>query len=383
MTKDKKSHSVGIHEISFCIAMLFVSVLTIVQPLLLKRLFDNLSNRDIIIQAIVFYGASIILLLFFEYIHKISAAKISQRVTRRIRDRMTSSFLEDRHIDVNADLVATLNVDLNSNIKDFLESYYLNKLSIGVWFFSLLLYFAAIIYVDIAMAVLVVLTNVAVLLIPFITQKKTKILKNRLLLSLEAFNSKYFDVIRGINILKLTHAVLPQLKRIDRVSESNLSIQYTSDKYRNSVDVVIGAVSFAGTFSIILYGVIAITQQKLSIGAVFASIQFADLISLPLINLTSALHRLNGGKAIKERFDALYPPSHLPESVSKKLTSNTEAFEQLEMSNIAFSYSEDSEDVLRIDRLRIERGDKILLMGENGSGKSTLLKLLLIRNRVA
>lgn len=77
-----------------------------------------------------------ILLLFFEYIHKISAAKISQRVTRRIRDRMTSSFLEDRHIDVNADLVATLNVDLNANIKDFLESYYLNKLSIGVWFFG-------------------------------------------------------------------------------------------------------------------------------------------------------------------------------------------------------------------------------------------------------
>lgn len=49
----------------------------------------------------------------------------------------------------------------------------------------------------------------------------------------------------------------------------------------------------------------------------------------------------------------------------------------IELKNLSFRYREDSADVIKHLNLKINKGEKILIVGRNGAGKSTLVKLLM------
>lgn len=57
--------------------------------------------------------------------------------------------------------------------------------------------------------------------------------------------------------------------------------------------------------------------------------------------------------------------------------SNTQEFLDLEIKNVNFSYSKDSEKVLSNLNFKIQKGEKIAIVGPNGAGKTSLIKLLL------
>lgn len=57
-------------------------------------------------------------------------------------------------------------------------------------------------------------------------------------------------------------------------------------------------------------------------------------------------------------------------------TEHASAFESLEFKDVCFNYNEDAEILHRIS-LKINKGEKIAIVGYNGAGKSTLIKLLM------
>lgn len=62
---------------------------------------------------------------------------------------------------------------------------------------------------------------------------------------------------------------------------------------------------------------------------------------------------------------------------SKKYNEDFRTFSSIEMRNVFFKYPNDSKYVLKNLNLKINRGDKIAIIGESGSGKSTLVDLLM------
>ena len=53
-----------------------------------------------------------------------------------------------------------------------------------------------------------------------------------------------------------------------------------------------------------------------------------------------------------------------------------ESMEELELSNVSFSFGKFEDNVISDVDLRIEHGEKVAIVGKSGSGKSTLLKLI-------
>jgi ATP-binding cassette subfamily B protein len=111
-------------------------------------------------------------------------------------------------------------------------------------------------------------------------------------------------------------------------------------------------VLYSGTFLLLVHGIISLTD----------SISYSTVIN----------------RSIRYYFDILdYPHKHgyVKKGNLKKEKELPEGFE-IEFDNVSFRYPSATEYALRHLSLKINRGEKIAIVGQNGSGKTTFIKLL-------
>lgn len=74
---------------------------------------------------------------------------------------------KDESLVKNHDYLASINVDINTNIEDFINDYYINKLDIIILLINIFIYSFAIINLDFVLIVLILAPNIMTLLIPY------------------------------------------------------------------------------------------------------------------------------------------------------------------------------------------------------------------------
>lgn len=66
----------------------------------------------------------------------------------------------------------------------------------------------------------------------------------------------------------------------------------------------------------------------------------------------------------------------MPETEEEMNTEKELSFEELEIRNVSFRYPDSDTYVLKNINLKLQKGEKLAIVGENGSGKTTLIKLI-------
>jgi len=113
---------------------------------------------------------------------------------------------------------------------------------------------------------------------------------------------------------------------------------------------------------------ISIADFVLYFGAVTGFSDFIGRIVEDINEINGANIKMNDLRAFLDNTDAPEPDDPLPIPCGDDLS--------IEFKNICFSYSPDSEPVLKDFNLFISAGEKISIVGVNGAGKTTLIKLL-------
>lgn len=85
---DKK---VYLYSFLFCFSSVIVSIALIIQPLLLKKMFDNYKNINMMKQSVMLYGISILLIIVFEYLTKLSTVEISIGIKDSLRKSISNT----------------------------------------------------------------------------------------------------------------------------------------------------------------------------------------------------------------------------------------------------------------------------------------------------
>lgn len=370
-----KSNRTKLNSFLFCLSSLIVSLASIAQPLLLKKIFDNYTDINIIKEAVLSYGITIMVIIIFEYLSKVLTVKISVDIKENIRKSIVNNIQKDGYTSVTKKKQSEINVDLNTNIDSFIEAYYLNKLNIVMLLISLMFYGVAISRLDNLMVLVIFIPNIIVLLIPKMFSNKVSEKRNNIIETNENYNMKVLDFYSGINILKNLFVAPAYRSRLENESTKSIKAEKDFGILHAFIECAIGFISFMGLFLLLAYGTHKVIIGDITIGILMASFQFSELITLPMMNLTIALNTLTSGKEVMKRLNLRYGYSLIiTNSPSTKPEEEFTEFESINFNDFSFSYN--TEPIMNIESGTLKKGDKILITGENGCGKSTLMKLM-------
>ena len=142
------------------------------------------------------------------------------------------------------------------------------------------------------------------------------------------------------------------------------------------------ATNFAGMgqqvsqLGIVGFGVTQIIAGDMSMGALIASVILSGRTLAPLGQIGGLFGRIhNATTAFKTVNEFMKQNSH--EEDAAYFFPRTSIKGKIELSEVNFSYPEQSEPILKDINLSVSEGEKLAILGRIGSGKTTMLKLML------
>ncbi|MCB0117838.1 MAG: thiol reductant ABC exporter subunit CydD [Anaerolineales bacterium] len=219
-------------------------------------------------------------------------------------------------------------------------------------------------------------------LIPFfmiIIGKGAEVVTKRQYETLQLLSAHFLDSLQGLTTLKLFGQSKGQAKNIAKISE----------QYRDTTLSVL-RITFLSALALEMLATIstAIVAVEIGFRLLYRSMDFQPALFLlilapefymPLRALGARFHAgMNGTTAAKRIYEILDTPIRDTRYLEEDIRySNLDRISNIELSNISFTYPNETAPALQNIDLKIDRGQHIALVGKTGAGKSTLVQLLL------
>src|SRR6266540_240372 len=188
-----------------------------------------------------------------------------------------------------------------------------------------------------------------------------------------AINAFLQEHISGMSTVQLFNREEREMEKFDELNVRHRDANIDSIFYYAVFYPVIELIQTVGIALIVWYGGGQVIRNTLSVGALIAFFQYAQRFYEPISDLSEKYNILQAAMAASERiFKLLDTPVHIKDE--GMLT--VDHFDSLEFRNVWFAYN--GEDwVLKNVSFRVDRGDRVALVGHTGAGKTTVTALLL------
>ena len=188
-----------------------------------------------------------------------------------------------------------------------------------------------------------------------------------------AINAFLQEHISGMSTVQLFNREEREASKFDDLNQRHRDANIDSIFYYSVFYPVIELIETIGVALIVWYGGGKVIQGTLSVGALVAFFQYSQRFYQPISDLSEKYNILQAAMAASERIFKL-----LDTPVKIEDTGETAVGEvrSIEFRNVSFAYNE-PEWVLKDVSFRVERGQRIALVGHTGAGKTTVTSLLL------
>ncbi len=284
--------------------------------------------------------------------------------------RMDMNFYEKNH---SGEVLKILNQDANS-LKDsyFSHIYWVTgRLVTGVTSIVAMLFYSPVLaVVSVSFCLVTVWVSIRI-------NKQIKQMDKEIQVKVTRLSARLSDILAGFTLLKMYDGGSIVVDSFHRENE-----QATDDeKRRVGKAAVLEMVSFLlgilASFGTIAVGAILVAHGKMDYGTVMAVVSLQMGVATMVQRFGSAVSIFSASLVKAGRvFDFLELDGEECFGEEKPAIERMSDGAALEIDSLEFSY-DGERDVLHDFSLSVQKGEKIMIMGESGCGKSTLLKLIM------
>ncbi|MCF8240545.1 MAG: ABC transporter ATP-binding protein/permease [Melioribacteraceae bacterium] len=208
----------------------------------------------------------------------------------------------------------------------------------------------------------------------FLFRKKVREAYRDVRYHLARLNSYMQEHITGMNIVQVFSKEDDELKKFSGINADHKKANVDSIFYYAIFFPSVEILSSAAFALIIWYGGGQVIQESMTIGVLFAFIQFTEMFFRPIRDLSEKYNIMQTAMASSERiFKLLDNKSIIEEPEVPKRPSEING--EVEFVNVWHEYNQD-EPVLKNVSFKINPGETVAIVGATGAGKTSMINIL-------
>ena len=364
------------HQKAFYAFMIFnilVPLTNIAFAYSIKGIIDSgmSQNKEALTQAVIVGAAVIFIYAGLNFISLRLRNKLVRQIMSRYKNKVFQSILDRDYRDFSKEksgkFISVLTENMKKIEQDYLHQYFNISKNLSLMIFSLLAMFIGNWY----LTLLVIIASIIPMMISGFIGHKSAYLQKSAMIADQKYLAKVKDILAGFLVIKSFNVKEAICEDYSHESEKFDEINFIKGKFdvlANVISQLSGMIVFLVAFG---GGMYLVFNGYTTIGSVTAIVQLVNFVVMPLNEVGMGMSKFREGQATLDAFEV--------KDVTELQTGETKEYfdDVISFSNIDFSYPNTEEKIFNHLSLKIQKGEKIAIVGMSGSGKSTLLNLLL------
>lgn len=364
------------HQKAFYAFMIFnilVPLTNIAFAYSIKGIIDSgmSQNEDALTQAVLIGATVIFIYAGLNFISLRLKNKLVRQIMSRYKNKVFQSILDRDYKDFSKEksgkFISVLTENMKKIEQDYLHQYFNISKNLSLMIFSLLAMFIGNWY----LTLLVIIASIIPMMISGFIGQKSAYLQKSAMIADQKYLAKVKDILAGFLVIKSFNVKEAIRQDYRNESEKLDEIYFMKGKFdvlANVISQLSGMIVFLVAFG---GGMYLVFNGYTTIGSVTAIVQLVNFVVMPLNEIGMGMSKFREGQATLDSFEV--------KDVIELQTGKTKEYfdDVISFSNIDFSYPNTEEKIFNHLSLKIQKGEKIAIVGMSGSGKSTLLNLLL------
>jgi len=358
---------------AFMIFNILVPLTNIAFAYSIKGIIDSgmSQNREALTQAVLVGAAVIFIYAGFNFISLRLRNKLVRQIMSSYKNKVFQSTLDRDYRDFSKEksgkFISVLTENMKKIEQDYLHQYFNISKNLSLMIFSLLAMFIG----NWFLTLLVIIASIIPMMISGFIGQKSASLQNSAMIADQKYLAKVKDILAGflvINSFNVKDAIFEDYSHESENLDEIYFIKGKFDVLANVISQLSGMIVFLVAFG---GGMYLVFNGYTTIGSVTAIVQLVNFVVMPLNEIGMGMSKFREGQATLNAFEV--------KDVTGLQTGETKEYfdDVISFSNIDFSYPNTEEKIFNHLSLKIQKGEKIAIVGMSGSGKSTLLNLLL------
>ena len=364
------------HQKAFYAFMIFnilVPLTNVAFAYSIKGIIDSgmSQNEEALTQAVLIGATVIFIYAGLNFISLRLKNKLVRQIMSRYKNKVFQSILDSDYRDFSKEksgkFISVLTENMKKIEQDYLHQYFNISKNLSLIIFSLLAMFIG----NWFLTLLVIIASIIPMMISGIIGQKSASLQKRAIIADQKYLAKVKDILAGFLVIKSFNVKEAICEDYSHESEKFDEINFIKGKFdvlANVISQLSGMIVFLVAFG---GGMYLVFNGYTTIGSVTAIVQLVNFVVMPLNEIGMGMSKFREGQATLNAFE-------VKDVTELQIGETKEYFDDvISFSNIDFSYPNTEEKIFNHLSLKIQKGEKIAIVGMSGSGKSTLLNLLL------